>query len=248
MALKILSEGKTDIGSVRSTNQDSILVEDNLNLYIVADGMGGHAGGELASKLCIEKVTEKITEFLNSTSKEATTAEILRLVEQAINFASSKIYEHSLENPNLRGMGTTCTLFLVIDDKIYCGHVGDSRLYLIRSEFIYQLSFDHSLVNEQLKAGVISAEEAENHQLRNVITRSVGYQEEEDVDTFFMEMTDGDIVACCSDGLHGKVTDQEIFEAISKDHSLAVSELIDLANKNGGEDNISLITVKFSQQ
>ena len=207
MALKILSEGKTDIGSVRSTNQDSILVEDNLNLYIVADGMGGHAGGELASKLCIEKVTEKITEFLNSTSKEATTSEILRLVEQAINFASSKIYEYSLENPNLRGMGTTCTLFLVIDDKIYCGHVGDSRLYLIRSEFIYQLSFDHSLVNEQQKAEVISAEEARNHQLE------MSSQEAWDIKKKrmlirFMEMTDGDIVACCSDGLHGKVTDQ----------------------------------------
>lgn len=246
MALKIQSQGKTDIGSVRSTNQDNILVEDDIGLYIVADGMGGHAGGELASQLCIEKVREKVSEFMSNLDKKPSTTEILRMLERAINFASSKIYEYSLENPNLRGMGTTCTLFLVIDDNIYCGHVGDSRLYLLRSEFIYQLSFDHSLVNEQLKAGVISADEAKNHQLRNVITRSVGYQEEEDVDTFFIKVTEGDIIACCSDGLHGKVEDTEIFKVLHNNYDDGVSKLIDLANENGGEDNISLVTVKFS--
>ena len=128
-------------------------------------------------------------------------------------------------------MGTTCTLFLAHNDKIYCAHVGDSRLYLIRSEFIYQLSFDHSLVNEQLKAGVITAEEAKNHQLRNVITRSVGYQEEEDVDTFFLTIQAGDIVSCCSDGLHGKVEDSNIYKYLTEDFESAVDTLVDLANE-----------------
>ena len=189
--------------------------------------------------------TRKAKKLLKGGFKDSGTTEILAELEKAINYASSKIYEYSLENPHLRGMGTTCTLFLAHNDKIYCAHVGDSRLYLIRSEFIYQLSFDHSLVNEQLKAGVITAEEAKNHQLRNVITRSVGYQEEEDVDTFFLTIQAGDIVSLCSDGLHGKVEDSNIYKYLTEDFESAVDTLVDLANRNGGEDNISLISVSF---
>ncbi len=237
--------GRTDIGRVRATNQDSMLVDNELGLYIVADGMGGHAGGEIASRICIEQVQQevlsKIVPLLKNTPKSHPDPTLLNAIAAAINFASARIYEHSLEDPSLRGMGTTATVVKMVDNYAYCAHVGDSRFYLIRKGFLYQMTFDHSLVNEQVRAGILTPEEAEVHHLKNVITRSVGYQEEEDVDTLCVKVEKGDYLLLCSDGLHGKINDIEISQITNKKGSPAVQELVDLANERGGEDNITLI-------
>jgi protein phosphatase len=163
---------------------------------------------------------------------------------KAVNVACSKIYEKSLEDPILRGMGTTATMVKIIGKKGFIAHVGDSRLYLIRSGFIYRMTFDHSLVNEQVRAGVITEEEASLHKLRNIITRSVGYQEEEDVDTFVFDLEDGDYLILCSDGLHGKIDEYELTQICLKKSISAVSTLIDLANQRGGEDNITAVILR----
>ncbi|NRA44676.1 MAG: Stp1/IreP family PP2C-type Ser/Thr phosphatase [Oligoflexales bacterium] len=244
--LKANARGLTDRGLVRKTNQDAYLIDLDSKLLIVADGMGGHAGGEVASKLCIQCVDEEFHTKIGEASAESLDElTVNRYLSDSINVASTKIYEKALEEPNLKGMGTTATVVKIIEDKAYYAQVGDSRLYLLRCGFIYQLTQDHSLVSEQVAAGVISEEEAKNHQLRNVITRSVGYQEEEYVDTDSLNLEDQDFLILCSDGLHGKVGNKEIANLVLRYEVDAVDPLIDLANERGGEDNITLIILKI---
>jgi serine/threonine protein phosphatase PrpC len=248
MQRKVHAVGRTDIGRVRSTNQDSMLVDNESGLFVVADGMGGHAGCEIASRICIEQVKREVAtridpELAKSVKSHPDPA-LLNALANSINYASARIYEHSLEDPSLRGMGTTATVVKIVEDYAYCAHVGDSRFYLVRSGFIYQLTFDHSLVNEQVRAGILTPEEAEVHHLKNVITRSVGYQEEEDVDTICVHLEKGDLLVLCSDGLHGKINDAELSQIANKRGTAAVAELVDLANDRGGEDNITLIMVE----
>ena len=239
--------GKTDVGRVRSTNQDSFLVNNDLGLFIVADGMGGHAGGEIGSSICVDKIQERVQEeknLMDGVSKHPDQG-VMSCLSNSVNYASSKIYEHSLEDPTLRGMGTTATAVKIIDDYAYFAHVGDSRLYLIRQGFIYQITFDHSLVNEQVRAGILTPEEAEVHHLKNVITRSVGYQEEEDVDGSYFSLEGGDFLILCSDGLHGKISDAELSNAVREKGLDAIDGLVQLANDRGGEDNITALIVKI---
>lgn len=247
--IKVTGKGGTDVGLVRSSNQDSFLVDDKSGLYIVADGMGGHAGGEIASKVAIEEVQAYLANHMNTKSKEnfQNVSEICQHLVKAVNFASSRIYEKALEDPTLKGMGTTVTLAQFIGDSAFVAHVGDSRLYLIRSGFLYQITYDHSLVNEQVRAGIITEEEAKIHHLKNVITRSVGYQEEEDVDTTTFETMDKDLILLCSDGLHGKVSDREISNIVKDNKLSSVQELINIANERGGEDNITAIVIEVSK-
>ena len=245
-SITISAKGMTDIGRVRSANQDSYLINENQQLYIVADGMGGHAGGEIASQLCIQKIEEYILD-VDPNMLEADPPPNSKFqieMANAINFASSKIYEKALENPSLKGMGTTATALKIVDNHGYFAHVGDSRMYLVRSGFIFQVTHDHSLVSEQVRAGILTKEEAELHHLRNVITRSVGYQEEEDVDSSCFPVEDGDFLLLCSDGLSGKISDKELAD-LSKDKNLGkINKFIDLANERGGEDNITVILIK----
>jgi protein phosphatase len=250
----VTAEGATDVGRVRSANQDSFLANAGERLFIVADGMGGHAGGEIASSLCVQEISRYLKEHHKELDgKEAPQhpdARIAHVMAHAINHASTKIYERALEDPSLRGMGTTATVVKVIDGHAYLAHVGDSRCYLVRCGYIYQITNDHSLVSEQVRAGLLTKEEAELHHLRNVITRSVGYQEEEDVDTTSLALEDGDFMILCSDGLHGKVTDKEISLMTQDLGTTAVSKLISLANERGGDDNISVVilAVKVSKK
>lgn len=243
------AHGQTDVGRVRATNQDSFSVEERSGLFIVADGMGGHVGGEIASRLCIQGITS----FLRSHNKDLkytdkNTNKILATLSDAINFSSAKIYDRALEDPSLKGMGTTATVVKIIDRHAFVGHVGDSRLYLLRSGFIYQMTLDHSLVSEQVRAGILTKQEAEAHHLRNVITRSVGYQEEEYVDTLSFPLENGDFLILCSDGLYGnmKVTDAQMAEVVGKEGINAVDTLINMANEAGGDDNISVVIVAVS--
>ncbi|MEZ4744130.1 MAG: Stp1/IreP family PP2C-type Ser/Thr phosphatase [Bdellovibrionota bacterium] len=239
--------GMTDVGRVRSTNQDSYLTDEKERLFIVADGMGGHAGGEIASQLAIKNVADFLEEhkkdFCDDPKRAHPNPKLQALLADAINYASAKIYDRALEEPSLKGMGTTVTLMKVIDNYAYVAHVGDSRLYLVRAGFNYQMTLDHSLVSEQVRAGLISEEEAHLHHLRNVITRSVGYQEEEYVDTYVFELEDQDTIIICSDGLHGKLEDAEIANYISTAPNSCVKDLIDEANARGGDDNTSVIAI-----
>ena len=246
--IRLKSQGKTDIGRVRSVNQDSYAIDDSNRLFIVADGMGGHAGGEIASKLCIECIRSYAENarqtFHDKQDRTHPDGKITETLSSSINFASMKIYERALEEPSLKGMGTTATVLALVDNYAYCAHVGDSRLYLFRCGFIYQLTSDHSLVNEQIQAGLISKEEAKFHQLRNVITRSVGFQEVEDVDTYSLPVEPGDVFLICSDGLTGKIEDAAISQLIAEKRVDAIDDLIQIANERGGEDNITAVLVE----
>ncbi len=244
-SLAITAIGKTDIGQVRSTNQDSLLVDEVQGLFIVADGMGGHAGGEIASSLAIREIKEYLSNVpISDAMDEATIGDILTA---AVNHASGKIYERALEDPALKGMGTTLTLAKTLTTgTAHCAHVGDSRLYLWRSGIIYQISYDHSLVNEQVRAGILTKEEAEIHHLKNVITRSVGYQEEEDIDTLSFAVEAGDRLLLCSDGLHGKVSDIELAKLIADGGKNSVGAMIDLANQRGGDDNVTALVIEIN--
>ena len=246
--MKITARGETDIGLTRSSNQDAFLVDDTRRLYIVADGMGGHAGGEVASDLCVKCVASWIDQQtaprkLASMDETSRPAHVCSMLVQAINHASTSIFERALEEPQLMGMGTTASALMISGKHAYIGHVGDSRVYLIRNRFIYQLTNDHSLIGEQLRAGVISREEAKNTRLQNVITRSVGYQEMEDVDTSTIAIEPNDLFVLSSDGMHGRISDEEISCTVNKNKLNAVKELVELANARGGKDNITLIVV-----
>ena len=242
-AFQVSGNGNTHIGRVRSTNQDSYLCDSKRSLYIVADGMGGHAGGEVASSLAVQNIRS----FLDSNLapllavEQPDLGQAAAVIADSINHASMRIYERALEEPSLKGMGTTATVARIIGQSLICAHVGDSRLYLIRCGYIYQITTDHSLVSEQIRAGMITKEEAEHHHLRNVITRSVGYQEHEDVDTYVLELEDGDLLLLCSDGLHGRVSEETISNCCKNYGLLAVDHLITEANSRGGDDNISVI-------
>lgn len=238
--MNITASGLSHVGMQRSENQDSYLMNEKEHIYVVADGMGGHAGGEIASQMCVASFTEKTSTPLPLLN---TDSEYQIFLERILNEACTKIYEMALENPELKGMGTTASCVMVKDNQIHCAHVGDSRIYLIRAGFIYQLSIDHSLVSEQFRAGLITEDMIETHQLKNVITRSIGYQEEEFVDTFTREIEPGDMLVLCSDGLHGKIADQEIVNICAE--ADATKHLIELANERGGEDNITVILIKI---
>ena len=248
--IAVTAAGATHVGLVRSCNQDSFLVDDELHLYLVADGMGGHAGGEIASNLCITSISQYLLDqkdlITNSQDRQHPDARISNLMANAVNHASTKIYERALEEPTLRGMGTTATAAVVVDKFAYIAHVGDSRCYLLRRGFIYQVTNDHSLVSEQVRAGILTKEEADLHHLRNVITRSVGYQEEEDVDTTSLALENGDMILMCSDGLHGKVSDKEMSLLLRENELDAAPKLINLANERGGEDNITVVILKVN--
>ena len=253
---KLTSCGITDIGKKRQKNEDSYLVNDKLRLYIVADGMGGHAGGEFASKIAVSTVEEILkgedkknvppNSYLeNREGEDVLETERLR---EAIARAGSKICQRSVDEPELRGMGTTATVLLFHGDKAYLAHVGDSRGYCFRDTNIYQLTEDHSLVHEQLKSGLITEDEAKSHQLKNIITRSVGVQEEVEVDTIVWPAKNGDKYLLCSDGLSNMVSDLEIKDIVNR-YSIenGAKILVDLANERGGDDNISLILVKVDE-
>jgi protein phosphatase len=247
--VKIAADGLTDVGQVRSSNQDSFLVAAPEGLFIVADGMGGHAGGEIASSLAVQEIARYLKqngEILKPLGDERThpDARVANTLIGAVNYASTKIYERALEEPSLRGMGTTATVCRIVDGHAYVAHVGDSRCYLMRCGYIYQITNDHSLVSEQVRAGILTKEEAESHHLSNVITRSVGYQEEEDVDTTSFELEDGDVILLCSDGLTRKITDKEISLIARELETQAVKRLIAMANERGGEDNITIVILK----
>lgn len=248
--IKIESYGMSNVGMKRSHNEDHYLMNDDLQLYVVADGMGGHLGGEFASKMAVATVEEVVqrlsgpeaTIIPGVNSENVSQGEKLRF---AIQEAGKRIYDQSLYDETLKGMGTTTVASLIQDHQAYVANVGDSRGYFIRDGEIRQITEDHSLVSEQVRAGILSANDAKGHRLKNIITRSVGYQEEVDPDVKIHELKVGDKILMCSDGLSNLVEDREILELVSK-ASLkeACENLIALANERGGDDNITVVVIQ----
>jgi PPM family protein phosphatase len=242
--MKFEAWGQTDVGLKREINQDSILTESDLSpsvgLFVVADGMGGHRGGEVASAMAIEACLEIFEEQHDRVTPRD-------LIRTAYREASRRIYLKSTrENPELMGMGTTMVLAFLKEKKIYLGNVGDSRAYLWKDGHLWQLTEDHSLVNEQVKAGIISPHEINSVVGRNVITRSVGFEEDVVVDILERETFPGEIYLFCSDGLSGLVSDQRIGElcALGEPKHI-VEQSIQDAKTAGGDDNVSVIVVKI---
>ncbi|MBM4380141.1 MAG: Stp1/IreP family PP2C-type Ser/Thr phosphatase [Deltaproteobacteria bacterium] len=251
--MKALSAGLTDVGRKRSHNEDSFQIDAELQLFIVADGMGGHAGGGTASRMAVETVNGIMrkakeapdTPFVRSDSlKDALIPEVLR---GAVEQACAAIFQEAQKQPRLQGMGTTVISLLVQDEYAFFAHVGDSRAYLMRGDLIQQVSEDHSLVNEQIKAGMITAEEAKNSRYKNIITRSVGFESEVQVDVMGVVCELGDHFLLCSDGLANLVEDREMLDLVRAGPFEEVpKKLVALANERGGDDNITVILVKMS--
>lgn len=229
----------TDMGVKRRTNQDYVFATDTPvgklpNLYIVADGMGGHKAGDFASKFTVNAFIEKV-----SSSKEDNP---ISIIDEAVTAANLALIEKASENVEMNGMGTTLVVATVINDYIYIANVGDSRLYLVSDE-IRQITRDHSLVAEMVNMGELDKKSARTHEKKNIITRAVGADMELVADYFEIEYSDGDTILMCSDGLTNMVEDEDIKDIINQDKPLSqiAQELVDEANKNGGKDNIGIV-------
>ena len=234
--MRINSWCLTDKGLRRDSNQDAFLINKDLGLYIVADGMGGHSGGEVASALAVKTVEEFIKKNKSSSlpSRE--------LVYQAYVAASRKIYEHAARDTHLMGMGTTMVLCYFDGSSFFIGNVGDSRVYLFRKPHLWQITEDHSLMNEQLRAGIINEDQIKSFTSKNVITRSVGYEKEVVVDVLERAASPGDAFLLCSDGLSGLVPDTMITEILNRtDSGKIVGTCVERALANGGDDNVTVM-------
>ncbi len=242
------SSGKSEIGQRRNNNEDSIYIRaDNENLYIVADGMGGHKAGEIASNDAVTSFVEYIKSHCDEFENEN---EILDIMVGAVQYSNKAIYEKSKENEDFFGMGTTLTALAVRNKKLFIVHVGDSRVYILDEGKIRQLTTDHSLVMELLKLGEITKDEMNVHPGRNIITRAVGTSDEVEVDTVIESLKHGDIVLMCTDGLTSMVSESDIENILNCKNTLKekVEMLINKANENGGKDNISVIILEQEEE
>ena len=232
----------TDVGQRRTTNQDFVYASEepvgNLpNLFVVADGMGGHKAGDMASRYTVEVILESVR-----LDKEQNPIKVIR---KAIEKANTKVLEKASRDANLAGMGTTVVVATVIGHYIYVANVGDSRLYLIRDK-IEQITKDHSLVEEMVRIGEINREQARNHPDKNIITRAIGARNRVSIDFFDMRLEPGDVILMCSDGLSNMLEDKEIEDIIKSGRDLPETALtlIGKANQNGGKDNIAVVLIE----
>jgi PPM family protein phosphatase len=246
--MKIRNAAQTDVGMKRSHNEDSYLVNAELGLLVVADGMGGHAGGETASRVAIVTIEQEVLEARNrrpEAFRQATSVEsagIAEVMRDALEGACSAVFHAAHATPGLEGMGTTATALLLHQGFGIAGHVGDSRLYMMRGGEIQQITEDHSLVQEQVKAGMLTPDEARSSRFKNIITRSIGFEEDVLVDVFGVELQTGDRFLLCSDGLSNLVEDYEMREMLRTCPLDDVPQrLIELANARGGDDNITVL-------
>ncbi|MCA9560018.1 MAG: Stp1/IreP family PP2C-type Ser/Thr phosphatase [Myxococcales bacterium] len=243
---RVVGDGGTDVGLRREVNEDSFLMLPKNAVWIVADGMGGHAGGQVASTLTVKTVGTALLRRLYAAEQHAQQdggrVNVPRIMEEAVREACATVFDTAREQPELTGMGSTVTVLLVYGSVAYFGHVGDSRAYLIRDGEIHQVTEDHSLVQEQVAAGLITPEQAKVSVMRNIITRSIGFEREVKVDTSALPLRVGDQFVLCSDGLTGHVEDDEIQSIVQReDRRRAPRTLIDLANSRGGEDNCTVV-------
>jgi protein phosphatase len=234
----------TDIGRKRAQNQDNGAAVPELGLFLVADGMGGHRGGETASAIAVETITKVVKEAAGSQVDEAV------ILKEAIQAANQAIHDRATEQPDLHGMGTTVTAMLFAEGVLYIGHVGDSRCYFMRPDALWQVTRDHSLVQEKLRAGLITREQVKTDRMKNVITRSVGFELNVEVEIYEFATQPGDVFLVCSDGLSGLIEDSTMLALVQKhlftdkNADAAVKSLVAAANENGGDDNITTVMVQ----
>lgn len=235
----ILSAFRTDVGKVRANNQDAPIVSEKLRLYGVADGMGGHKDGEVASTSARDDL---LRELEGKTPSVAT-------LSGAIEEVNRQIYHQQEHDDALTGMGTTLSVLWMSDNFVYIGHVGDSRVYLLRDGEFKQMTLDHSLVEQLVREGVLTEEEAQNHPMRNIITRAIGTDESVEVDVVVEERRKGDLWLACSDGLHGLVDDRQMRDALRQyAPEKAADVLLKAALDAGGRDNVTLVIVHDGEE
>ena len=233
----------TDVGQKRTVNQDFVFTSEtpvgNLpNLFVVADGMGGHKAGDFASSYAVEVLLSTIREDENSNP--------VKIIRAAIETANTQLLREASDNEAMSGMGTTMVLVTIVGHYAYVANVGDSRLYLVDENKISQITKDHSLVEEMVRMGEISRDDARNHPDKNIITRALGAGRDVDVDFFDIRLTPGDILLLCSDGLSNMVPDEDIRQVIRTSETLEETgrRLVSMANDNGGRDNIAVVLVE----
>lgn len=250
--MNVKAYGLTDVGRQRQHNEDAFLVADEAKLFLVADGMGGHAAGEIASRIAVESISEFIvhTKEDDGTWPHAYDEHYTRTTNRlmaALRMANTRVLEAMRKDARLRGMGTTVVACMADESKISVAHVGDSRAYMIRNGKISRITNDHSWVFEQVQAGMLTEAEAEKHPLRNVITRALGGALSVNPDASEIDSHPGDVYLLCSDGLTGMVPEEQILALVTAnadDLEKACRELIDMANEHGGLDNVTAILVK----
>ena len=235
---------KSDIGKARELNQDYYYISEDTDepkLYILADGMGGYKGGEIASKLATDSVRKYIQTNFSSIAKEK--EEILKLINSAVEYANMVVYEKSKEIPELEGMGTTIGICLIYNNKAYIGHIGDSSIYRIRKDVIRKLTKDHSYVQKLVEDKKITREEAKIHPKKNMLTKALGCTAYVEPDLRARNFEKGDVFIICSDGLTNMVDEKRIYELVKEDITTATDNLIKEANDAGGYDNITVIII-----
>lgn len=254
MKLKVRAGGLTDVGLKREHNEDHILVSPEHGLYAVADGMGGHAAGEVASRAAIETLDDFVLrasaekDFEWPFGSRPTYTHEQNILHNAAMLANRQVCAMAEENRSYGGMGTTLAVLYIPDELVHVCHVGDSRVYLYRNGELEPLTQDHSWVNEQVQRNIISEEEARQHRWRNVITRALGNRETVEVDMMTVEPQPEDIFLLCSDGLTGMLEDDQIADCLAmRGHQpeAACAELVRLSNEAGGFDNISVVVVRI---
>jgi serine/threonine protein phosphatase PrpC len=238
---------KSDKGLKRDINEDSYNIIEGCSeipiTFVIADGMGGHNSGELASRMAVECAGDYIKRYPEKFRREEN---IFSAIQEVMEKANTNVYKTSLENKSSYGMGTTFIIAVIYNQKLFIGHVGDSRVYLIREENISRLTTDHSYIEELIKNGSLTREEASVHPNRNVITRALGCSEEMQVDTYSCDLEKNDYLLLCTDGLTNMLEEEEIKEIILRlgEPEPICDELVRKANENGGEDNTTVIVIK----
>jgi len=254
--MKLTYQAVTDVGRKRKGNEDSLFMNPEQRLFVVADGMGGHAAGEVASKIAVDSINEFVTltggdeEITWPFGLDETISYDGNRLKTAIRHANRRVLEATREKTEYEGMATTVAAVLVDGDLANLGHVGDSRIYLLSEGEFLQLTNDHSWVNEQIQSGVISPDQARSHPLRNVVTRALGGKADLNVDMQVRQMKPGELLLICSDGLTTMVADEAIRQVLldsGGDVDKGAHALVDEANASGGEDNITVVLLKFEE-
>lgn len=253
--MRIVSGGVTDLGRVRSNNEDCFRIVEGLNLFVLSDGMGGEAHGEVASALAVETIVKycmdpKASAEVTGGNLEPTWSEKTKRLTTAVHLANKSIYESAEAHPEQHGMGATLTAAWVDGSRLSVAHVGDSRLYLLRNGALQQLTSDHSLVAEQVRRGILTAAEAEESEMQSVLLRALGALPEIEVDTDEHGIFARDILMLCCDGLTRMVTEPEIAGTLQAetDPTKAAEKLVALANERGGVDNITVIVARIGAE
>ena len=241
----IKAYAKSDVGKVREINEDAFYISnslDEIQLYMLADGMGGYNGGEIASKLAIQSAKNYIENNFKEIEKDKDS--IIQLIGSSIEYANMVVYEKAKENKELSGMGTTLEVCLIYNNRAFIGHVGDSRIYRIRKEFMRKLTQDHSYVQKLVKDGTITQVEAAHHPQKNMLMKALGCNAFVEPDVMIKGFLKDDILIMNSDGLTNLVSQEEIFKEAKKNIEQATKNLVQMANDNGGYDNITVIIIK----